>query len=74
MQLRISRMRTGGGLAFLSARTPQRFGTARHVASKKSDDYDPRWMGFCRLRMINDDLVMPGMGFGSHPHRDLCRP
>jgi quercetin 2,3-dioxygenase len=35
------------------------------------DDYDPKWMGFRSLRVINDDLVMPGMGFGTHPHRDI---
>jgi redox-sensitive bicupin YhaK (pirin superfamily) len=33
--------------------------------------YDPEWMGFRSLRVINDDLVMPGMGFGTHPHRDM---
>jgi redox-sensitive bicupin YhaK (pirin superfamily) len=33
--------------------------------------YDPQWMGFRSLRVINDDLVMPGMGFGTHPHRDM---
>ena len=33
--------------------------------------YDPKWMGFRTLRVINDDLVMPGMGFGTHPHRDM---
>ena len=35
------------------------------------DDYDPQWMGFRSLRVINDDLVMPGQGFGTHPHRDM---
>jgi quercetin 2,3-dioxygenase len=35
------------------------------------DDYNPQWMGFRSLRVINDDLVMPGMGFGTHPHRDM---
>jgi redox-sensitive bicupin YhaK (pirin superfamily) len=35
-------------------------------------DYDdPRWMGYRSLRVINDDLVMPGMGFGTHPHQDM---
>jgi len=33
--------------------------------------YNPEWMGFRSLRVINDDLVMPGMGFGTHPHRDM---
>ena len=33
--------------------------------------YDPRWMGYRSLRVINDDLVSPGMGFGTHPHRDM---
>ncbi|HZL42190.1 MAG TPA: pirin family protein [Verrucomicrobiae bacterium] len=36
-----------------------------------ADYYDPQWMGFRSLRVINDDLVMPGMGFGTHGHRDM---
>ena len=36
-----------------------------------ADYHDPHWMGFRSLRVINDDLVMPGMGFGTHPHRDM---
>ena len=36
-----------------------------------ADYYDPKWMGYRDLRVINDDLVMPGMGFGTHPHRDM---
>jgi redox-sensitive bicupin YhaK (pirin superfamily) len=35
------------------------------------DDYDPKWMGYRSLRVINDDLVMPEQGFGAHPHRDM---
>ena len=36
-----------------------------------ADYYDPQWVGYRSLRVINDDLVMPGMGFGTHPHRDM---
>lgn len=36
-----------------------------------ADYHDPQWMGFRSLRVINDDLVMPGMGFATHPHRDM---
>jgi redox-sensitive bicupin YhaK (pirin superfamily) len=36
-----------------------------------ADYYNPQWMGYRSLRVINDDLVMPGMGFGTHPHRDM---
>ena len=36
-----------------------------------ADYHDSQWMGFRSLRVINDDLVMPGMGFGKHPHRDV---
>jgi hypothetical protein len=36
-----------------------------------ADYYDPKWVGFRTLRVINDDLVMPGEGFGMHPHRDM---
>ena len=36
-----------------------------------ADYYDRRWMGFRSLRVINDDIVMPGHGFGTHPHQDM---
>jgi redox-sensitive bicupin YhaK (pirin superfamily) len=61
IQIRPSQERGGGNHGWL--KTQHSFSFA--------DYWDPKWMGFRSLRVINEDWVAPNTGFPTHPHRDM---
>ncbi|MEZ5592752.1 MAG: pirin family protein [Gammaproteobacteria bacterium] len=61
LHLRLAEARGHANLGWLNSRHTFSFGQY----------YDPKFMGFGPLRVINDDQVQPGQGFDTHGHQDM---
>src|SRR6516225_5476806 len=61
MNIRKAEERGGADLGWLNT----------HHTFSFANYYDPEHMGFRALRVLNDDVVAPGGGFGTHGHRDM---
>jgi redox-sensitive bicupin YhaK (pirin superfamily) len=61
IQIRPASERGGGSYGWLNT----------HHTFSFNDYWDPKWMGFRSLRVINEDWVAPNTGFPTHPHRDM---